>query len=181
MPLSRFEAKLVLSLVQRSGVMPRLKHLYKAVPTWALRPPNRPPDPIYGTWAGIVATGLDPARAGTFGGSTANEASGVGRAVLPDDLNRTWMTDRLGKARFYAEKAQGDWVILRIVVPSVWEISGRIEARENGDWVSRFPIPAAMIYFECGMHGVFAPLSAYNGRNAYIEPESESESDWDSD
>jgi hypothetical protein len=154
---------------------------YKAVPKRFLLKRERRIGDFLDSWEGIKAGGLDHRQAGRSGGATSLEQARTGRARKPDDRNHTWLTPSLAVARGYAAKFD-DGVVLRIIVPRAWEATGRIRNRDESGWSTQFPIPACFISFECGQSGVFSPIAAYTGENAFIFRDSdsdESEGEWD--
>lgn len=149
-------------------------YFYKAVPTRFLLPGR------FGAidrWDGIQTTGLDPGRAGCIGGATSRNAQA--RAATPLDRNYTWVSEHIEQARDYASTYLKDSrpVILQIVLPDFWARNSMIVNHNKAGWGTARTIPPYCIYFEAGRKEHWIPLEAYNGRNAYIDDASDSDSD----
>lgn len=153
-------------------------YFYKAVPKRFLKGGSAG---IFGTWTGIQASGLDPARAGCHGGATSS-ARQV-RTPTGLDQNYTWLSSSKEHARSYAidHLRLQDPVVIQVVLPDAWATTGRITDHGAAGWGTRLRIPPFFIYFEAGQADNFIPIEAYNGHNARITMEAESSDDSDND
>jgi len=126
----------------------------------------------------IKMSGLDPAKAGQGGGATAT-AIMQGRQPTYFDKNYTWLGG-LNQAQSYAKDrfANRDPIILKINLPDSFV---RIAVDNCGlaGFGTRVFIPAYYIYFQTAKGDYWAHIATYNGENAYIFEENDSESESD--
>jgi hypothetical protein len=115
------------------------------------------------TLEGIQKSGLDPSKAGGFGGATMLASVSSGREKTSLDKNKTWLGG-YSQALSYAEDvfSSVDPVILQI------NYCGTVQSYGNSGYTCNETIPASQIEIESVKPKNFISILRYNGNNAYI-------------